>query len=133
VLGVEARALAARQAEERPGFRAYAMCADLAMEDLQRAIGARDAADLKTSAEDALRWVRLAIEAQPASARRRADLGDALVAAGDARGAAAAYEAALAQDDRTSLDPLMQFSTRERTRIRSALERARTATDAATP
>lgn len=121
----EARALAAKQAVARPGFRAYAMCADLAFEDLQRALAGRDPEDIKASADAALRWTRLALAAQPYNARRQADLGDALLASGDAAGAAKAFEAALAQDENTALDPLMQFSTRERTRIQTALERAR--------
>lgn len=121
----EARALAEKQAVSRPGFRAYAMCADLAFEDLQRALAGRDPADIKASADAALRWTRLALESQPYNARRQADLGDALLASGDAAGAAKAFEAALAQDENTALDPLMQFSTRERTRIQTALERAR--------
>jgi len=122
-----ARELAEKQAVARPGFRAYAMCADLAFENLQRALAGRDAADIKSSADEALRWTRLALRAQPYSARRQADLGDALLAASDAAGAVTAFEAALAQDENTALDPLMQFSTRERTRIQTALERARTA------
>ena len=125
-----ARELAAEQAAERPGFRAYAMAADLAFEDLQRALSGRDAADIRSSADEALRWTRLALEAQPYSARRQADLGDALLAAGDPAGAVKAFEAALAQDEVTALDPLMQFSTRERTRIQTSLERARAAASA---
>lgn len=123
----EARALAARQALATPSARSYAMCADLAVKDLERAIGARDPADVKACAEEALRWIRLSVAAQPYSARRRVDLGDALAASGDARGAVEAYEQALAQDDRLWLDPLMQFSTRERTRVETSLERARAA------
>lgn len=123
----KAIALAEKQAVERPGFRSYAMCADLAVENLQRAQASQDADDIRASAVEALRWVRLAVEAQPFSARRRIDLGDALLASGDARGAVEAYEQALRQDDLTALDPLMQFSTRERTRVETSLERARAA------
>jgi lipopolysaccharide biosynthesis regulator YciM len=101
------------------------MCADLATKDLERALAARNPADMKESAEAALRWIGLAVEAQPHSARRRVDLADALAAAGDARGAVEAYEQALAQDDRLRLDPLMQFSARERTRVETSLARAR--------
>ena len=121
----KARALAERQAIDRPGFRSYAMCADLAIENLQRAQASRDPADIAASAGEALRWVRLAVDAQPFSARRRIDLGDTLLASGDARGAVEAYEQALRQDDLTALDPLMQLSTRERTRVETSLERAR--------
>jgi lipopolysaccharide biosynthesis regulator YciM len=106
------------------------MAADLAFEDLQRALSGRDAADIRSSADEALRWTRLALEAQPYGARRQADLGDALLAAGDPAGAVKAFEAALAQDEVTALDPLMQFSTRERTRIQTSLERARAAASA---
>jgi tetratricopeptide (TPR) repeat protein len=127
----KAIALAEKQAVERPGFRAYAMRADLAIENLQRAIASRDESDVRGAAEESIRWVRLAVEAQPFNARRRIDLGDALLASGDARGAAEAYEQALRQDDLTALDPLMQLSTRERTRVQTSLERARAA--AATP
>jgi hypothetical protein len=127
----EACVLAEKQAVARPGFRSYAMGADLAFEDLRRALAGGDSDDIRRSADEALRWARLALAAQPYSARRRADLGDALLAAGDASAAAEAFTEALAQDDRTFLDPLMQFSTRERTRIQTSLERARAAS--ATP
>jgi tetratricopeptide (TPR) repeat protein len=121
----EARRLAELQAVESPSVRTYSMCADLATKDLERALAARNPADMKESAEAALRWIGLAVEAQPHSARRRVDLADALAAAGDARGAVEAYEQALAQDDRLRLDPLMQFSARERTRVETSLARAR--------
>lgn len=123
----KARALAEKQAVASPGFRAYAMCADLAVENLQRALATRNESDIAAAAGEAQRWVRLAVDAQPYSARRRVDLGDALLAAGDARGAVDAYEQALKQDDLTALDPLMQLSTRERTRLQTSLERARAA------
>ncbi len=123
----KARVLAEKQAVASPGFRAYAMCADLAVENLQRALASRIESDIAAAAGEAQRWVRLAVDAQPYSARRRIDLGDALLAAGDARGAVDIYEQALKQDDLASLDPLMQLSTRERTRLQTSLERARAA------
>ena len=122
-----ASALAARYAERSPGQRAYSLASDLAMEDLRAALVARDADAIAARVAAATRWARLASDAQPASARRRIDLADALAASGDNQGAVAAYEEALAQDERYSLDPLAQLSTRERNAARSALERARAA------
>jgi predicted Zn-dependent protease len=94
------------------------------MEALQDVRARGDGEAIARAAQEASDWAARALALQPWSARRGVDLADALMAANRSDEAARAYEAALAQDDRLSLDPLMQFSTRERDRVKTALARA---------
>lgn len=121
---LEACRLADRGIALRPDARAYAMRADLAMEELrtQPAPDASRAAELLAPIEGAaLR--------QPFSARRLADLGEALARAGRPDDAERTFTQALEADDRAALDPLAQLSERERALLRAARERARAARD----
>jgi tetratricopeptide (TPR) repeat protein len=125
----DAARLAAEWAATEPGQRSFSLSSDLAVESLidARSDATRGGGEAKVrvAAEDAAVWAERALQAQPRSTRRLVDLGDALAALGRSQEAADAYEAALIQDDRLALDPLMQFSTRERNRVREALERNR--------
>jgi tetratricopeptide (TPR) repeat protein len=141
----EAMRLAAEWAASEPGQRPFSLASDLAVESLIDAtidatidakidaIRSGDDVAVRRAAEDAVMWAERALEAQPRSTRRLVDYGDALSALGRSRDAVDAYEAALAQDDRLALDPLMQFSTRERNRVREALERNRIKAEAPSP
>ena len=121
----EAMRLAAEWAASAPGHRSFSLASDLAVESLADASRSGDEAAVRRAADDAVVWAERALDAQPRSTRRLVDYGDALSALGRSQDAADAYEVALVQDDRLSLDPLMQFSTRERNRVREALERNR--------
>jgi tetratricopeptide (TPR) repeat protein len=145
----EAMRLAAEWAASEPGQRPFSLASDLAVESLIDAtidatidakidakidaIRSGDDVAVRRAAEDAVMWAERALEAQPRSTRRLVDYGDALSALGRSRDAVDAYEAALAQDDRLALDPLMQFSTRERNRVREGLERNRIKAEAPAP
>jgi tetratricopeptide (TPR) repeat protein len=137
----EAMRLAAEWAASEPGQRPLSLASDLAVESLIDAtidakidaIRSGDDVAVRRAAEDAVMWAERALEAQPRSTRRLVDYGDALSALGRSRDAVDAYEAALAQDDRLALDPLMQFSTRERNRVREGLERNRIKAEAPSP
>lgn len=119
---LEACRLADRGIALRPDARAYAMRADLAMEEL-RAQPAPDAA----RAVELLAPIEGAALRQPFSARRLADLGEALARAGRPDDAERAFTQALEADDRAALDPLAQLSERERALLRAAREKARAA------
>ncbi|MFM1823379.1 MAG: hypothetical protein RI967_1645, partial [Planctomycetota bacterium] len=127
----EACRLADRAIGLRPDARAYAMRADLAMEEL-RARPAPDAAgdSARSEIELAARLlepIEGAAMRQPFSARRLADLGEALARAGRPAEAERAFTRALEADDRASLDPLAQLSERERALLRAARDKARDA------
>ena len=120
----DAQRLAAEWVAETGSQRAISLSADLAMEALHDVRARGDGEAIARAAQEASDWAARALALQPWSARRGVDLADALMAANRFDEAARAYEAALAQDDRLSLDPLMQFSTRERDRVKTALARA---------
>ena len=92
--------------------RASALLAGLSMEKLRYSHTLDDAQQ-----QELLGFVAVGAQRQPASARRRGDLAQAYASIGRIDDARRVAREALTLDDQLSLDPLAQFSERERARM----------------
>ncbi len=102
----------AREAMTTHPARASALLEGLSMEKLRYSHTLDDAQRLEL-----LGFVAHEAQRQPASARRRGDLAQAYASLGRIDDARRVAREALALDDQLALDPLAQFSARERARI----------------